>query len=157
MLIACMARHDAKWWADRLEEVTKGESARDVATRYGVREKTLIWWRSELERRSRKKQRLAPRTYPSDIVIMDNLGIHKMRVVCEAILDASGFPVFRATYSPELTPIERPWAVMKRRLRTLAINTGDELLLAVRRPRASTPIAKIAAWFRHSLPEAQFH
>ena len=62
MLIACMARHDAKWWADRLEEVTKGESARDVATRYGVREKTLIWWRSELERRSRKKPR--PRLLP---------------------------------------------------------------------------------------------
>ncbi len=57
-----MARHDAKWWADRLEKVTRGESTRDVATRYGVREKTLIWWRSELERRSRKKPR--PRLLP---------------------------------------------------------------------------------------------
>ena len=101
------------------------------------------------------KQRLAPWIYPGDIVIMDNLNIHKMHVVREAIRDAGGFPVYLPTYSPELNPIERLWADLKRRLRSLAISAHADLLRAVRRLRASTPIAKIAAWFRHSLAEAQ--
>lgn len=56
------------------------------------------------------KVRLAPWLYPGDIVVMDNLNIHKMRIVSEAIRDAGGFPVFLPTYSPELNPIERLWA-----------------------------------------------
>lgn len=101
------------------------------------------------------KQRLAPWIYPGDIVVMDNLNIHKMHVVREAILDAGAFPVYLPTYSPELNPIERLWADIKRRLRSLAVSAHDELLRAVRRLRASTPIEKIAAWFRHSHAEAQ--
>jgi transposase len=68
------------------------------------------------------KERLAPWLSPGDIVIMDNLNIHKMLMVREAILDAGGFPVYLPTYSPELNPIERLWADMKRQLRTLAIS-----------------------------------
>jgi transposase len=103
------------------------------------------------------KRRLAPWLYPGDIVIMDNLNIHKMAVVREAIRDAGAFPIYLPTYSPELNPIERLWADTKRRLRTLALNAHGELLNAVRRLRASTPVRKIAAWFRHSLAEARIN
>lgn len=99
------------------------------------------------------KRRLAPWLSPGDVVIMDNLNIHKMLVVREAILDAGGIPVYLPTYSPELNPIERLWADMKRQLRALAINVESELLQAVRRLRASTPVDKIAGWFRHSLAQ----
>jgi transposase len=101
------------------------------------------------------KQRLAPWLYPGDIVIMDNLSIHKMQMVREAIRDAGGIPIYLPTYSPELNPIERLWADMKRQLRTLALNAQDDLLRAVRRLRASTPVTKIAGWFRHSLAETR--
>jgi transposase len=69
------------------------------------------------------KRRLAPWTYPGDIVVMDNLNIHKMHVVREAILDAGGFPVYLPTYSPELNPIERLWADIKRRLCSPSLRT----------------------------------
>jgi transposase len=86
------------------------------------------------------KTRLAPWIYPGDIVVMDNISIRKMRVVSEAIGDAGGLPVYLRTYSPELNPIERLWADMKRRLRTLALNAQDELLQlsddSARRPRS---------------------
>ncbi len=62
------------------------------------------------------KRRLAPWLSPGDVVIMDNLNIHKMLVVREAILDAGGIPVYLPTYSPELNPIEGLWADMKRQL-----------------------------------------
>ena len=60
-----MAKHEPKWWADRLEEVAAGADAAEVALRHGVREQTLLWWRSELQRRKRKpapsaKPRLLP-------------------------------------------------------------------------------------------------
>lgn len=103
------------------------------------------------------KHRLAPWLSPGDIVIMDNLNIHKMLVVREAILEAGGIPLYLPTYSPELNPIERLWADMKRQLRTLAINIESHLLRAVRKLRASTPVAKIEGWFRHSLAEAQIN
>lgn len=57
-----MAKHNARWWADRIEELTRGGVASEIARRYGVKEGTLIWWRSELTRRARRKakQRLLP-------------------------------------------------------------------------------------------------
>lgn len=103
------------------------------------------------------KQRLAPWIYPGDLVIMDNLNIHKMQLVREAIRDAGGFPVYLPTYSPEFNPIERLWADIKRRLRTLAISAHVDLLRAVRRLRASTPTSKIAAWFQHLLNETHIN
>jgi hypothetical protein len=55
-------RHTADWWAKRIEELAQSGDACAVARRHGVRERTLIWWRSELRRRARKetKPRLLP-------------------------------------------------------------------------------------------------
>lgn len=86
---------------------------------------------------------------------MDNLNIHRMRAVREAIWNVGAIPFHLPTYSPELNPIELLWADLKRNLRTLALNTRDELAPAVRRLRASFPIDKIRAWFRFSLAKAQ--
>ena len=57
-----MAKHDAAWWAERVEELAKGGDAKELARRYGVRERTLTWWRSELRRRAAtgSRQRLLP-------------------------------------------------------------------------------------------------
>jgi hypothetical protein len=55
-------RHRADWWAKRIEELVQSGDARAVARRYGVRERTLIWWRSELRRRARKDA--TPRLLP---------------------------------------------------------------------------------------------
>ena len=55
-------RHTAGWWAKRLSEVGQAGDARAVAQRHGVKERTLIWWRSELRRRARKAS--SPRLLP---------------------------------------------------------------------------------------------
>lgn len=101
------------------------------------------------------KRSLAPWIYPGDIVIMDNLNIHKMAIVREAISEAGGIPIYLPTYSPELNPIECLWADWKRQLRTLAIDAHDDLLRTIRRLRAATPIRKIAGWFRRAFAAAQ--
>lgn len=101
------------------------------------------------------KRYLAPWLRRGDIVIMDNLNFHKMKVVRDAIEEAGATPIYLPTYSPELNPIEMWWADMKRILRKLAINNESQLRKAARRLRAALPLAKIAAWFRKARREAQ--
>jgi transposase len=96
------------------------------------------------------KTRRGPWLRPGDIVVMDNLTMHKMNAVRQAIVDVGATVIYLPTYSPELNPIEMLWADMKRDLRTLAINVELELAAAIRRLRARVPVDKIAGWFRHS-------
>jgi transposase len=102
------------------------------------------------------RQRLAPWLRRGDIVVMDNLNTHKMQKVRAAIEAAGATPVYLPTYSPELNPIELWWADLKRHLRKLGVDARVELARAVRRLRASVPLEKIQAWFRHSASHLQF-
>lgn len=101
------------------------------------------------------KERLVPWLRRGDIVVMDNLNIHKMKSVREAIEAAGATVLLLPTYSPELNPIELWWADLKRHLRTLGINVEHELARAVRRLRSGVPIAKIGGWFRRAWSQAQ--
>lgn len=86
---------------------------------------------------------------------MDNLNIHRSKAVHDAIKKVGALPLHLPTYCPELNPIEMWWADMKRHLRTMALNTADELAPAVRRLRAALPTRKIQGWFRLALSHAQ--
>jgi transposase len=97
------------------------------------------------------RTRLVPWLRPGDVVVMDNLNIHKMRAVRSAIEAAGAIPVYLPTYSPELNPIELLWADLKRSLRTLTITDEVQLRRAVRRLRRRVPTRKIAGWFGHAL------
>ena len=101
------------------------------------------------------KRRLVPWLRRGDVVVMDNMNMHKMRAVRDAIEAIGAFPIYLPTYSPELNPIELWWGDMKRELRSLAINAEDQLRRAARKLRAALPLSKIAGWFRFSLRHAQ--
>jgi transposase len=100
-------------------------------------------------------RRLAPTLRRGDIVVMDNLNIHRAKVVHDAIRAVGATPLHLPTYCPELNPIEMLWADLKRSLRKMALNTAEQLAPAVRRLRAAVPLEKIASWFRFSLSHAQ--
>ncbi len=96
------------------------------------------------------RERLVPSLRFGDVVVMDNLNIHKMRAVREAIVNAHATPVYLPTYSPELNPIELWWGDIKRTLRRLAVDSQAHLARAVRRLRAGLRLDKIRGWFRFS-------
>ena len=74
------------------------------------------------------EQALAPTLSPGDIVIMDNLGSHKVaRVFGEAIEAAGAMQRFLPAYSPDLDPIEQVFAKLKNTLRKMAHRTVDAL------------------------------
>lgn len=101
------------------------------------------------------RTRLVPWIRPGDVVVMDNLNSHKMLAVRVAIEAAGATPLYLPTYSPELNPIELLWPHLKRALRSLGMDTEDELRAEVRRLRPGVPLDHIAGWFRRSLREAQ--
>lgn len=103
------------------------------------------------------RTRLVPWLRRGDVVVMDNLNMHKMRAVREAIEAAGAVPVYLPTYSPELNPIELLWADLKRSLRTLGINDQAELRRAVRKLRRRVPTRKIAGWFSRALSFTQIN
>jgi transposase len=92
---------------------------------------------------------------PGDVVVMDNLNMHKMVAVRDAIAQAGATAVYLPPYSPELNPIELWWGDMKRELRRLALAGEDELRRAARRLRSSLSLSKIDGWFRKAAREAQ--
>lgn len=103
------------------------------------------------------RRRLAPTLYPGDVVVLDNLSVHKSQGVHRALASVGASVAYLPTYSPELNPIELWWSDVKRQLRKAAISAQDELLRTVRRIRAAVPLAKIDGWFRHCLRDAQLN
>lgn len=97
------------------------------------------------------RERLVPWLRPGDVVFMDNLSVHKVAGVREALEAAGAIGLYLPPYSPDLNPIELWWADVKRQLRKLALDSEEALVAAVRRLRASLPVHKVAGWFRHCL------
>ena len=58
---------------------------------------------------------------------MDNLAAHKVDGVKELIQQAGASLVYLPPYSPDFNPIEKCWAQIKQRLRTLKARTLSAL------------------------------
>lgn len=73
------------------------------------------------------EQALGPILHPGDIVVMDNLGSHKVAGV-RAAIEARGAELrYLPAYSPDLNPIEQAFAKLKALLRRTAARTVDAL------------------------------
>lgn len=77
------------------------------------------------------EQMLAPQLRPGDIVVMDNLGSHKVTGVREAIEAAGAQLRYLPPYSPDFNPIEQVFAKLKALLRRAATRTRDTLWAAL--------------------------
>ena len=74
---------------------------------------------------------LAPTLSHGDVVILDNLSVHKS-AKAEAALRARGaWMMFLPQYSPDLNPIEMAFAKLKACLRKAAARTFDALIKAI--------------------------
>src|SRR5262245_51782881 len=71
---------------------------------------------------------LLPTLRPGDIVIMDNLGSHRRKIVRQLIRSAGAKLFFLPKYSPNLNPIEQVFAKLKHFLRKAAARTVDAVL-----------------------------
>jgi transposase len=95
------------------------------------------------------EQVLAPGLRPGDVVVMDNLGSHKVSGVREAIEKAQAELVYLPPYSPDLNPIEKAWAKLKQLLRTAKARTTDALEQAIAEALKLISADNARAWFKH--------
>lgn len=77
------------------------------------------------------EQILVPTLKKGDIVILDNLGSHKVIGVREAIEAAGATLLFLPPYSPDFNPIEQLFAKLKALLRKTAARTVEALWSAI--------------------------
>ena len=72
-------------------------------------------------------QVLVPTLSPGEIVILDNLGSHKVEGVEKAITSAGATVLYLPPYSPDLNPIENFFARLKALLRRAAKRSAETL------------------------------
>jgi transposase len=73
------------------------------------------------------EQVLAPTLSPGDIVIMDNLGSHKVSGIREAVAARGASVRYLPPHSPDLNPIEQVFAQLKALLRKASARSLEAL------------------------------
>jgi transposase len=78
------------------------------------------------------EQVLVPTLRPGDVVVLDNLAVHKQPEVRHAITAVGASIRFLPPYSPDFNPIEQAFAKLKAFLRAARPRSFDQVLALVR-------------------------
>ena len=92
---------------------------------------------------------LVPELRPGDVVVMDNLGSHKLAGVRRAIEGAGCRVLYLPPYSPDLNPIELAFGKLKALLRAAAERAVDRLWATIGRLLDRFTRRECRNYFRH--------
>src|SRR5512132_4023557 len=96
------------------------------------------------------KQCLVPTLKRGETVLMDNLPVHKVAGVAEAIEAAGATLIYLPKYSPDLNPIELAFSKLKAHLRNAAEHTIPRLLRRIGRVVTDFSPQECRNFFRHA-------
>ena len=99
--------------------------------------------------RSYVEQVLGPTLVAGDIVVMDNLAVHKVGAIAEAIRARGACLEFLPPYSPDFNPIEKCWGKIKTVLRQAKARTRQALEAVLKQALSTITPADAQAWFTH--------
>jgi transposase len=139
----------------RVIEATPGYSGKHytIIAALGLTEITATWLLEEALTREAFEvyvtHVLAPTLQVGDVVLIDNLNVHKSETARQAIEARGARLEFLPPYSPDLNPIEKCWAKIKSVLRQLKARTFDELVEALGVAFESITPEDLRAWFVH--------
>ena len=91
---------------------------------------------------------LVPSLRPGQVVVLDNLSVHKSPAARRLVAAAGCRLVFLPTYSPDFNPIEAAFAKCKQALRRAAPRSFDAVVAAVGAALASVTPAEARAFYR---------
>ena len=95
------------------------------------------------------EQILAPSLQPGQIVVMDNLQIHKGERVRQAIEARGCQLLFLPAYSPDFSPIEEAFSKLKGYLRKVGARTREALEEALIQALTTITAQDAHGWFGH--------
>ena len=94
-------------------------------------------------------QVLAPTLKPGDVVVMDNLGAHKVDGIRSAIKARGAALMYLPPYSPDYSPIEPCWSKLKTALRAIKARTREALDNALAQVIDTVTACDAKGWFNH--------
>lgn len=94
------------------------------------------------------EQFLLPTLKAGDMVIMDNLNVHKSKTAQKLITEKGCEYIFLPEYSPDLNPIEKMWSKVKQLLRSMKARTCDELYKAIGKALGCITPKDAEGWFK---------
>jgi len=95
------------------------------------------------------EQVLGPKLQPGHVVVLDNLGAHKVEGVRGLIESRGAQLLYLPPYSPDFNPIEQAWSKVKQLLRGAKARLLDQLEPAIARSIAAFTPQNAHAFFRH--------
>ena len=95
------------------------------------------------------KKVLVPKLWKGAVVVMDNLGAHKVKGVQTLLESVGARLVYLPPYSPDFNPIELAWSKFKNHLRRLGARTRRALARAIRTGLATITPNDARGFFRH--------
>lgn len=94
------------------------------------------------------KQILAPSLRPGDILVMDNLSVHKSPAAETEVASRQAEIKYLPAYSPDMNPIEKMWSKLKQLLRGMKARTNEDLFLAVQTALEQVSENDARGWFQ---------
>jgi transposase len=95
------------------------------------------------------EQALAPTLSRGDVLVMDNLSVHKVPGIREAVEARGATLLYLPPYSPDLNPIELAFSKLKGLLRSAAERTTNALWNRIASLLDHFTPTECAAYFRH--------
>ncbi len=92
---------------------------------------------------------LAPTLKPGQVVVIDNLSVHKATRVRELIEARGCTLLFLPAYSPDFSPIELCFSKIKEALRSAGARTQEALEEAISKAIKLVTSEDAQGWFRH--------
>ena len=95
-------------------------------------------------------EQLAPTLRPGQVVVVDNVSVHKAASIRHALEARHCQLLFLPPYSPDSTPIEQAFSKIKAVLRRIGARTKEALWEAMRVAVEAITQQDAAAWFAHA-------
>jgi transposase len=92
---------------------------------------------------------LVPTLRAGDVVVMDNLSVHKVPDIEAMIREAGAQLIYLPPYSPDWSPIEPCWSKIKTRLRGMKARTREALDQALTKVISKISNSDARGWFAH--------
>ena len=86
---------------------------------------------------------------PGQVVLLDNLRVHKKRAVTEKIEATGARVLFLPRYRPDFQPIEGAFSKLKAFLRRSAARTQEALETPIAAGLATITAQDVCGWFAH--------
>jgi transposase len=95
------------------------------------------------------EQVLGPELKKGDVVVMDNLSVHKVSGIEALLLKRGAKLQYLPPYSPDLNPIEKCWSKLKTFLRKVKARSQEALNQALTEGFKTITRQDAQGWFRH--------